>query len=78
MIAYTYNYYLVFVCIRQKNAVFLLIKFSQSFNFPRSLGYIRKLTFGSPWGNYFTTGFVCSQETAPWNINLAQSLPSQG
>ena len=30
-------------------------------NFPWSLGFIRKLAFGSCWGNYFTPGFVCSQ-----------------
>ena len=47
------------------------------FNFPWSLGYIRKLAFGSPWGNYFTPGFVCSQHTAPRNIKLAQTQPSQ-
>ena len=32
-----------------------------TFNIPWSLGYSRKLDFGSPWGNYFTIGFVCSQ-----------------
>ena len=41
-----------------------------TFNFPWSLGYIRKLAFGSPWGSYFTPGFVCSQHMAPRNINL--------
>ena len=49
-----------------------------TFNFPWSLGYIRKLAFGSPWGNYFTPGFVCSQHTVPRNIKLAQKQPSQG
>ena len=29
-------------------------------NFPLSSIYIRKLAFGSPWGNYFTPGFVCN------------------
>ena len=49
-----------------------------TFIFPWSLGYIRKLTFGSPWGYYFTPGFVCSQHTAPMNIKLAQIQPSKG
>ena len=40
--------------------------------------YIRKLAFGSPWGNNFTPGCVCSQHTALRNIKLAQTLPSQG
>ena len=40
------------------------------------LGYIRKLAFGSPWGNYFTPGFVYSQHTAPKNNKLAQTPPS--
>ena len=39
-----------------------------TFNFSWSLGYIRKLAFGSPWGNYFTPGFVFSQHTMPRNI----------
>ena len=39
-----------------------------TFNFLWSLGYIRKLVFVSPWGNYFTPDFVCSQHTAPRNI----------
>ena len=36
----------------------------------------RKQTFGSPWENHFTPGFVCSQHTAPRNIKLAQTHPS--
>ena len=47
-------------------------------NFPWSLDYIRKLAFGSSWGNYFTPGFVCSQHTAPRNTQLVQAQPSQG
>ena len=47
-------------------------------NFPWSLGYIRKLVFGSPWGNYFTPSFVCSQHTVPRNIELTQTSPSHG
>ena len=43
-----------------------------TFKFPWPLGYIRRLAFGSPWGSYFTPGFVCSQHTAPRNIKLAQ------
>ena len=30
-------------------------------NFHQSLGYIRKQASWSPWGNYLTPGFVCSQ-----------------
>ena len=37
-------------------------------NLPWSLGYIRKLEFVSPWENYFTPGFMCSQHMAPRNI----------
>lgn len=48
------------------------------FDFPLSLGYIRKLAFRFPWENYFTTGFVCSQQTAPGNVKLAQTQDSQG
>ena len=47
-------------------------------NFSWSLDYIRELVFGSPSGNYFTPSFVCSQHTAPRNIKLAQTQPSQG
>ena len=47
-------------------------------NFPWSFGYIRKLAFESPWGNYFTPGLVCRQYTAHMNIKLAQTPPSQG
>ena len=47
-----------------------------TFNFLWSLSYIRKLAFWSPWVNYFS--FVCSQHTAPRNIKLAHTLPSQG
>ena len=47
-----------------------------TFNFPWSLGFIRKLAFGSPWGNYFTTGFVCIQHTAPKNIKLPSKYRS--
>ena len=43
---------------------------------PCSLHNIRKLVFGSPWGNYFTPGCVCSQHTAPRNIKFAQTQPS--
>ena len=42
------------------------------------LDYIYKLAFGSPWRNYFNAGFICSQHTAPRNIKLAQTPPSQG
>ena len=49
-----------------------------TFNFSLSLGYMRKLALRSPRGNYFTSGFVCSQHTAPRNIRLTQSPPSQG
>ena len=45
-------------------------------NLLRSFGYIMKLGFGSPWQNYFTPGFVCSQHMAPRNIKFAQTLPS--
>ena len=46
-------------------------------NCPRSLGYIRKLAFGSPWKNYSPP--VClTNHTAPRNIKLAETLPSQG
>ena len=44
-------------------------------NFPWSLGYMGKLACWSAWGNYFIPGFVCSQHTAPRNIQLAQTLP---
>ena len=44
-----------------------------TFNFHWSLGYIRKLAFGSCWGNYFSPSFVCSQHMAPRNIKLAQT-----
>ena len=46
--------------------------------FPLSLCYIRKLAFVSPWGNFFTPGFVCSQHTTARNIKLAQTTSSQG
>ena len=46
-------------------------------NFPWSLGYIGKLVFWCPWGNYFTPGFVCIQLTVPRNIKLALTLPCQ-
>ena len=49
-----------------------------TFNFPWLLGYIRKLAFGTPWGNYFTPGFVCSQYKAPRNIKLSQTKTSHG
>ena len=49
-----------------------------TFNFSWSLGYIKKLVFGSPFGNYFTPGFVRSQHTAPRNIKHAQTLPFHG
>ena len=44
-------------------------------NFPRSLDYIRKLAFGSPWGNYivFHSRFMCSQHTSPRNIKPTQT-----
>ena len=45
-------------------------------HFPWSLGYIRKLVFGSPWGNYFTPGFVCNQHKAPRNIILSDTALS--
>ena len=37
------------------------------FNLPWSLGYmyITKLAFWSPWENYFTPVFLCSQHTVP-------------
>ena len=44
-------------------------------NFPRSFGVIMKLAFGSPLGNFFTTGFVHSQHTASMNIKLVQTPP---
>ena len=48
-------------------------------NFPWSLGYLRKLAFGSSRGNYFTHDFVWKQHTAPRNITVDQTLlPSQG
>ena len=49
-------------------------------NFPWSLGYIRKLMFGSPsLGNYFTPSLCAANILhAPRNIKLAQTLPSQG
>ena len=49
-----------------------------TFNFHWSLGYIRKLAFGSPAGNSFTLGFVCSQHTEPRNIKFAQTPLSKG
>ena len=49
-----------------------------TFNLPWSLGYIRKLAFWSPWGNYFNPGFLCRQQKASRNIKLAQIQPSQG
>ena len=47
-----------------------------TFNFPKSLGYIRKLAFRSLWGNYFTLGFVCIHKTAPSNILHRQGTNS--
>ena len=47
--------------MKLKLPVFGRTAFSYStltFNFPWSFDYIRKLAFGSPWGNYFTPGFV--------------------
>ena len=58
----------------KKNSVFSFYPFGRAafsysavqqtfdINFPWLLGYIKKLAFGSSWGNYFTTGFVCTQE----------------
>ena len=45
-----------------------------TFNFPWSLGYIRKLAFGCPWGNYFTPSFVCTTYGAQ-EFKLAQTPP---
>ena len=42
------------------------------FNFPCLLGYIRKLAFWSPWGNYFTPAFVCSHFLCPEKFTLGQ------
>ena len=39
---------------------------------------LKKLVFGSSWGNYFIFGFVFSQHTAPRNIKLTQTQRSQG
>ena len=42
-----------------------------TFNFPWSSGYIKKQVFGFPRENYFTPGFVSSQQhTAPKNIKF--------
>ena len=59
-------------------ATFQPFSHPSTFNFHWSLCYSRKLEFGSHWGNYFTPSFVCSQQTAPRYIKLAQTLPSQG
>ena len=39
-------------------------------NLPWSLGYISKLAFGAPWGNFFTHSFMCSQHTATRYIKI--------
>ena len=72
-------------CLKKKLPVLVgpllaiqLFSHQLTLNFPWSLSYIRKLAFGSPWGNYFTPGFVYSLHTAPWNIKFAQTPPSQG
>ena len=48
------------------------IQSSFNINFPWSLA------FWSPWRNYFTHSFVCSQHMVSRNIKLAQTPPSQG
>ena len=42
--------------------------------FPWSLGYIRKLTFGSPWVNFTKDLCAANMHTAPSYIKLAQTL----
>ena len=47
-----------------------------TFNLPWSLGgYMKKLSFWSPWGYYFTPGFVRSQHTGPGILNLHRHCP---
>ena len=44
-------------------------------NFPWSLGYIRKLVFGSPWGNYFTPCLFAANVWRPGISNLHRHSP---
>ena len=43
-------------------------------NSPCSFGYIRKLAIEFPYGNYFTTFFVCTQHKAPRSIRLTETI----
>ena len=61
----------------EKSLVFCRAAFSYSavqtsfdINFPWSLGFIKKLAFGSPWGNYFTPGLSSANRRRPGILNL--------